>query len=80
MATAIGCIAVGMLPGRVLMSVVGSVGLLAFVPWAIAHFFPGEGRAPLLIVVSGALIVAVAVLMAAQSTRWRDEVGGPLQR
>ncbi|MEZ5248245.1 MAG: hypothetical protein R2713_03215 [Ilumatobacteraceae bacterium] len=79
-ATAIGCIAVGMLPGRVLMSVVGSVGLLAFVPWAIAHFFPGEGRAPLLIVVSGALIVAVAVLMAAQSTRWRDEVGGPLQR
>lgn len=79
-ATAVGCIAVGTLPGRVLMSVVGSAGLLAFVPWTIAHFFPGEGRAPLLIVVSGALIMAVAVLMAAQSTRWRDELGGPLQR
>ncbi len=74
--TALGLIAVGMLPGRVLLSVLGSVGLLINVPWAIAHFFPGEDRAPLLILVSGALILGVAVLLARLSPRLRQEIGG----
>ena len=38
--TAVGFVALGMLPGRVLMSVAGSLGLLVFVPWSISHFFP----------------------------------------
>lgn len=73
--TAVGFVALGMLPGRVLMSVAGSLGLLVFVPWSISHFFPGEGRAPLLILVSGALLVGVAVLLTRQGRRFRAELG-----
>jgi len=62
-ATAVALIALGMLPGRVVLSVLGSVGLLINVPWAISWFFPGENRAPLLISVTGVLIVLVALLL-----------------
>lgn len=75
-ATAIGFVGLGTRPGRVLMSVAGSVGLLAFVPWSIAHFFPGEGRAPLLILASGAVLVGVAVLLTRQGGRFRTELTG----
>ena len=70
-ATAGGLIALGMLPRQVLLSVLGSVGLLVNVPWAIGHFFPGEGRAPLLIMVTGGLIIAIAVLLTRSSGRLR---------
>lgn len=75
-ATAVGFVMAGMLPGRVLMSLFGSAGLLVFVPWTIAHYFPGEDRAPLLILVSGALLVAIAVLLTRQGKRFRRELGG----
>lgn len=74
LATALCFVLVGMLPGRVLYSVLGSLGLLINVPWAIGRFFPGEGRAPLLILVSGVLIIVVAVLLARQGTRLRTEL------
>ena len=67
-------IVLGMRPGQVLLSMFGLVGLLIFVPWSIAHFFPGEGRVPLLITVSGALIVAIAVVLARMSGRIRTEI------
>jgi hypothetical protein len=73
--SAVALVAFGMLPGHVLLSVFGSVGLLVNVPWAIAHFFPGEGRVPLLITVSGVLIIAVAVLLARSGKRLRSELG-----
>lgn len=73
LATAIVLIVVGTVPGRVLMSLFGSLGLLVNVPWAIRHFFPGEGRAPLLILVSGLVIVGVAVLLSRQGGRLRRE-------
>jgi hypothetical protein len=73
--TAVGLVALGMLPGRVLMSVFGSLGLLVNVPWAIGWYFPGEGRAPLLIMISGALIIAVAVMMTRMRGRFRTEFG-----
>lgn len=73
--TAVGSIALGARPGRVLMSVTGSAGMLVFVPWTIAHFFPGEGRVPLLILVAGAVLVAVAVGMTRQAGRFRRELG-----
>lgn len=70
-------IALGTMPGRVLLSMFGLVGLLVYVPWTVAHFFPGEGRAPLLISVSGLLIVAVAVVLARMSGRIRTELSRP---
>lgn len=73
--TAVGLIAIGMLPGQVLMSVFGALGLLVNVPWAIGWYFPGEGRAPLLILVSGALIVAVAIVLTRMGDRFRHELG-----
>ena len=79
-ATAILLVALGMLPGRVLMSVAGSVGLLINVPWAISYYFPGEGRVPLLILVSGALVLTVAVLLARMGDRFRSELGGRHER
>ncbi|CAB4886062.1 unannotated protein [freshwater metagenome] len=78
--TAFALIGLGMLPGRVLMSVLGSFGLLINVPWAISRYFPGEGRAPLLIMVSGALIIGVAVLLTRMSGRLRSELGGTHHR
>jgi hypothetical protein len=56
------------------MSLFGSVGLLINVPWTIGHYFPGRGRVPFLILISGLLIIAVAVLMARSGGRIRDEV------
>ncbi len=76
-ANAVALIGAGMRPGRVLLSAVGAVGLLVNVPWAMGWFFPGENRAPLLIMVSGALIIAVAVLMTRQAGRFRSEIGHP---
>jgi hypothetical protein len=72
--TAVALLALGTLPGAVLLSVTGALGLLGNVPWAIAHFFPGEGRAPLLVLVSGVLLVAVAILLARMGGRLRSEV------
>jgi hypothetical protein len=74
-ATAIALVGFGTLPGHVLLSILGSVGLLVNVPWAIGWFFPGEGRAPLLIMVTGALIIAVAVLLTRMGGRLKHDLG-----
>jgi hypothetical protein len=78
--TSLGLVVAGMLPGQVLLSVFGSLGLLVYVPWAIGWFFPGEGRAPLLVMVSGALLIGVAVLLTRLGGRFRRELGGPGSR
>ncbi|HUX03432.1 MAG TPA: DUF2157 domain-containing protein [Acidimicrobiales bacterium] len=68
-------VGLGTIPGQVVLSFLGSVGLLVNVPWFILHFFPGEGRAPLLILISGALIVAIALALAHERGRFRSELG-----
>ncbi|MFZ4585416.1 MAG: hypothetical protein ACOYNI_09350 [Acidimicrobiia bacterium] len=70
-ATAVALIALGMLPGQVICSLIGSVGLLINVPWAISWFFPGQNRAPLLISVTGVLIILVALLLVRRGSRMR---------
>jgi hypothetical protein len=71
--TSLALMGASMAPGRISLSLAGSLGLLAFVPWSIAWFFPGEGRVPLLISVSGVLIIAIAVGMARSGDRFRKE-------
>ncbi len=66
-------LAMGTLPDRAVMSLFGCLGLLVNVPWAISHWFPGEGRAPLLIAVSGVLIVLIAVWLSHQSGQLRHQ-------
>jgi hypothetical protein len=73
LATALGCLALGARPGQVLLSFVGAGSLLIYVPWSIAHFFPGEGRAPLLVAVSGVLIIGVALFLARSTKRLNNE-------
>lgn len=72
--TAVALLALGMLPGRVLLSVAGSLGLLVNVPWAIQHWFPGQGRAPLLIAVAGLVLILVAVMLTRMGGRFRKEL------
>lgn len=72
--SALAMLALGTRPGRILMSVTGSLGLLVNVPWAISHFFPGENRAPLLIAVSGLLLVGIAVVLTRMGGRFRREL------
>lgn len=76
-ATAVGLLALGTRPGQVLLSVAGSLGLLINVPWAIGWFFPGEGRVPLLILVSGGLILGIAILLGRSGDRFRRDLRGP---
>ena len=73
LASAVACLAVGATPGRVALSFTGAGSLLIYVPWSIAHFFPGEGRAPLLIAVSGVLIVGIALFIAKSAKRFGGE-------
>ena len=47
---------------------------LVNVPWAISHFFPGENLAPLLIAVSGVLLVVIAVVLTRMGGRFRREL------
>jgi hypothetical protein len=56
-------VAAGTVPGHILVSVAGLVGLIAFIPWGIAHFFPGEDRAPLIVLIVGVLIAFSGVLL-----------------
>ena len=67
--TALALLALGTRPGQVMLSFLGSVGLLVFVPWSIVHFFPGPGRAPLLILISGALILSLALVLSHERDR-----------
>jgi len=62
-ALAVLLVAAGTTPGHLLVAVSGLVGLTVFVPWGIAHFFPGEGRAPLIVLVVGILIALSGVLL-----------------
>ena len=75
LATSIALVALGMRPGRVVLSMIGALGLLINVPWAVGELFPGEGRAPLLIMVAGAVLVGVSVWMARQGDRFRHDFG-----
>lgn len=74
-ATALALVALGVALDRFALSVVGSIGLLVHVPWSIVAWFPGEGRAPLLIMVSGALIIAISAMLTKTSGRF-PHVGG----
>lgn len=74
--TGIVLLGLGMRSGQVLTSVFGSLALVVNVPWAIGRFFPGEGRAPLLILVTGALILGIAVLLTRMGGRFRRDIPG----
>ncbi|HEX6419826.1 MAG TPA: DUF2157 domain-containing protein [Acidimicrobiales bacterium] len=74
--SAIALVALGMLPGRVALSLAGTLGLLVNVPWAISRLFPGEGRAPLLILAAGMVLVAISVLLTRDGHDGRRRLGG----
>lgn len=54
-------VAIAVLHARVRLVLVGSVGLLVYVPWSVAVLVPGALAAPLAIVVAGLVVVLVAV-------------------
>ena len=70
--TALALMYLGTRPGEVMLSFVGSVGLLVNVPWLIVRIFPGQVRAPFVILIAGALFVALAVLMSRERGRLHD--------
>lgn len=68
-AVAAGLVGLGLLPDRLLLSLIGSVGLLVYIPWIIGWYFPGQGRVPVLTVIAGVLVIVVAVLLTRTSGR-----------
>jgi hypothetical protein len=68
-ATAAVLLSIGTRPGRFACSVTGSAGLVVFIPWAIGVFFPGQGRASLVVASSGLLLVGLAVYLARRRPR-----------
>lgn len=60
-AMAVLLVAIGTVPRHVLTSIVGLVGLVVFVPWAISYFFPGQARVPLIVFVVGGVITAAGI-------------------
>ncbi|MDE3082467.1 MAG: DUF2157 domain-containing protein [Acidobacteriota bacterium] len=78
--TAFGLLYLGTRPGEVMLSFVGSVGLLVNVPWLIVRIFPGQVRAPVVILITGALFVALAVLMSRERGRLHDALSGHARR
>lgn len=68
-ATAVGLLALGAWSEELRHSVLGTLGLLVHVPWAIGRYFPGEGRVPLLIMVAGVVVLGLAVLVARHGDR-----------
>lgn len=75
LATAIGLVILGTRPGQVLMSAMGSFGVLIFVTWGVSWFFPSQGRAPLLLLIAGILVIAIAIWMARNRGRFVSELG-----
>jgi hypothetical protein len=73
--TAVVLIVLGTLPRQFVLSLLGSAGLLGNVPWLITWFFPGEGRAAVLTLASGAVIIAVAVFLTRMSGRFSTDLG-----
>lgn len=74
LALSIGFLVLGSTPGRALLSAVGLLGLLGYVPSTLLHFFPGRSKAPLAILVTGLLLVVGAVVMARRSGQIRKDV------
>ena len=74
--TALGLLYLGTRPGEVMLSFVGAVGLLVNVPWLIVRIFPGQVRAPFVILIAGALFVGLAVLMSRERGRLHDALSG----
>ncbi|MGE0877488.1 MAG: DUF2157 domain-containing protein [Acidimicrobiia bacterium] len=73
---AVALFAIGTRPGRVFESLAGAVALLVNVPWAVGRYFPGEGRVPVILVITGALLVAIAVWLSRTSGRMRGGFTG----
>jgi hypothetical protein len=76
LATALGLMVLGSRPGGVMLTFVGSVGLLVNVPWLVVRLFPGQVRAPVVIVITGALFVGLAVLLSRERGRLHDVMSG----
>ncbi len=69
--TAVGLLVLGTRPGGLGESLIGALGLLVNVPWLIVRFFPGEVRAPLVTLITGALFVALALVLNHERIRGR---------
>ena len=75
--SALGLLYLGTRPGEVMLSFVGSVGLLVNVPWLIVRIFPGQVRAPLVILIAGALFVGLSVVLSRERGRLHDAMSRP---
>lgn len=61
-------------PGRALLSAVGLLGLLAYTPSTVLHFFPGRSKGPVAILITGLLFVLGAVAIARRGGAIRHDV------
>ena len=62
--TAVGLLVLGTRPDELGESIIGALGLVVNVPWLIIRLFPGQVRAPLVTLITGVLLVALALVLA----------------
>lgn len=56
-------VAAGSTPGHITVSAVGLAGLVAFIPWGVANFFPGDDQAPLIVLLVGLLVACSGLIL-----------------
>jgi len=64
LATVAAVVALAVLTTDLVMLGIGALGMLMVLPAAVAHWFPGSAGAPVAVLITGAVLVAVAVLIA----------------
>lgn len=74
LATVAALVVLAVLTTDLIMLGIGALGMLMVLPAAVAHWFPGSAGAPVAVLITGAALVAVAVLVARRRRESRPSV------
>jgi hypothetical protein len=63
-------------PARLALAGVGIVGVVMFLPETVVHFFPGTVGVPIVILLTGAVLLAVTLVILRVRPSWSHGAGG----
>lgn len=73
-------LAAGTTGRRMALAGVGIAGVIAFLPATVVHFLPGTVGVPVLILLTGAVLLAVTLVLLRMRPPWSQGAGGPGQK